>query len=240
MSLQVAACPNCGGAVVFGEPRCRTCGQVFDYGASPPPPPTNEQLVAALRAVGITVAAPAAVSSPAASDGSVLGRFEDGALETGRHDDVAVDIEAGGVAGLIDSTLFAAMTPDHVYTDVVPGLEHTALVDVDVAVDVAPASVGFHADAGRRGADATTVAVDAVPGIYHSDMFHTDVEVGAGAALAGDLLEVSPSVPRKARRSASSTRTEPLPRIACPACGTVHAASRCPNCATSHPDTPSF
>jgi hypothetical protein len=258
MSLQVAPCPSCQAAVVYGERHCRTCGQGFDYGAAPPAVPTTEQVIGALRAVGVLVdAQPAPVS---ADDDSIFAAVAEAAaavrpsmgsggepttggvstsasstleFETGRYDGAGV-VDVGHLPGLVDSTLFASMTAEHVDVDALAGLESTAFGGVDASSSV----VGRLADL-ETAADVGAVAIDDVPGIYHSDLFHTDVDVAAGANAAGELLEVSPSAPRRERRSTSTTNVT-LARAQCPACGTVHAAPRCPNCATVHPHEPTL
>ena len=267
MSLQVAPCPNCGAAVVFGERRCRTCGQAFDYGATAPAIPTTEQVIAALRAVGVIVDAPPAAAGDdsifaavadavaavrpsmgpgaAASTGTRSSTTGAGAaspatgsstmleLDSGRYD-AAEDVDGDAVPGLIDSTLFASMTPERVEVEALPGLELTAFGGGDAS----PSSVGRLADLEPLAGDVGAVAVEHIPCIYHSDMFHTDVDVAAGAAAAGDVLEVSPSTPRTAHRPTSAS--DAWERVACPACGTVHASARCPNCATAHPNAPTL
>jgi hypothetical protein len=284
MLLQVAPCPNCAGAVVFGERQCRTCGQAFDYGASAPPAPSTEQVVDALRAVGVVVDAPAPLTGPApaavddeesifaavgeavaavrpsmgqgAASPALSPRSSDGAapamaasssssppsastafeIDTGRFDAGASAVDVAEVPGLVDSTLFASMAPDDVDVDMIADLELTAVgtgaevaANVTRLADLETLAVGLGGGGGVSG--------ESIPGLFHSDVFHTDVDVAAGAAAAGELLEVSPSGLR-ARRAATRHDDGELSRAPCPSCGTVHAQPRCPNCATVHPHEP--
>lgn len=263
MTLQVAPCPNCRGAVVFGERVCRTCGQTFDYGATPPPSPSPEQIVASLRAVGVVVT-PA--PPPAVSDESIFSAVADAVaavrpsmgagpaprpvtagsdlvdarapaladFDQGRFDGVGGDVASEALPGLIDSTLFASLTPERVDAIALPDLESTTL-DTGAASSVAVARL---ADLELAADDVGVVSSESVPGLFHSDLFRADVDIAAGAAAAGDVLEVSPAGARRPRPRTAARGGE-LGRVPCPACGTVHAAPRCPHCATQHPHAPS-
>jgi hypothetical protein len=214
MSLRTAPCPSCGNTIVFGERRCRSCGTTFDYGATPPPEPTAAQVFDALAGVPIV----SAVHRPVEPDVPTLPGLDTGRYEVG-------EVQLDDIPGLVDSTLFRAMTPE--YVDVVPmsGIERTmqAEVDVPLAVAVIP------------GLDTRIDAVDVadiapVPGLFGSDVFRTDVDISAGAAAAGDILEVSPNAARRSRIDDDASR-----RSVCPSCSTIHFRRRCPSCGTAAP-----
>jgi predicted RNA-binding Zn-ribbon protein involved in translation (DUF1610 family) len=222
MALRTAPCPTCGNTIVFGERRCRGCGMTFDYGPSPPPEPTAAQIFDALADVGAPQA-PAPSSSPApptaTPDVPTLAGLDTGRFEVG---EVPID----DVPGLIDSTLFKAMTPEHVDVTPIAGLELTMQGGSDVPVAPAPIP-GLEARADAVG----TVDVAPVPGLFGSDLFRTDVDIGAGAAAAGDVLEVSPNAARRRTRVASAGPR----RVVCASCSTVHVLARCPSCGTAAP-----
>jgi hypothetical protein len=256
MTMRTAPCPRCQAVVVFGERFCRSCGQNFDYGPTPPPAPTPEQVVAVLQGLGLlpTAAPPVAPVVPVVAvtpvmpagdvvtarpapprvvsvpEGAPVGGDPAG-IDTGRFH--VGDVVAEDVPGLIDSTLFAAYTPAHVDVEAVPGLETTSFDGVTgtAATLALPGLETSHIDVGD-------VVVDTVPGVYHSDMFAAGVDIAAGAAGAAAVLEVSPGALRPVRSPSSARRgpNDPLPRMACPGCGTLHAAPRCPSCASAHPD----
>jgi hypothetical protein len=259
MTLPVAPCPACGGIVVLGERRCRTCGQPFDYGAVAPVEPNAAQIAAALGAFP-SMAPPSgpafvAAAQPASSDqDSVFGALGDAhaairpALSSGAPPaallnpgtvEPGLELDTGRhsvgvvvpdeVPGLIDSTLFAAWTPAHVDVEIVPGLEPTASTRDD-----GQTFVNTLIDLEQTGVGAVgPVAIELVPDVFHSDIFRADVDVIAGASQAGDLLEVSPVA---ARRGRSSSTNGGRARAPCPGCGILHDAPRCPSCATAHPD----
>lgn len=213
MPLRTASCPTCSGTIVFGERRCRGCGLTFDYGPSAPPEPTTAQVFDALaNATG----ARSPARSPAPEVPTLAG------LDTGRFEVGEVPVD--DVPGLIDSTLFKAMTPDHVDVAPISGLELTMQVGGDVEVAAAPIP-GLEA----RACVGDVVDVAPVPGLFRSDLFRTDVDIGAGAAAAGDVLEVSHNAGRRTpKASADGSR-----RVVCASCSTVHHLGRCPSCGTA-------
>jgi hypothetical protein len=221
MALRTAPCPTCGNTIVFGERRCRGCGTTFDYGASPPPEPTPAQVFDALAAASgaPSMAATTPPAPPPAPDVAPLAGLDTGRFEVG-------EVPIVDVPGLIDSTLFKAMTPDHVDVAPISGLEPTTQAGGDVPVATAPIP-GLEARADAVGA----VDVAPVPGLFGSDLFRTDVDIGAGAAAAGDVLEVSPNA---ARRRTTVDSDGPR-RVVCPSCSTVHFVARCPVCGTAAP-----
>jgi len=253
MTLATAPCPNCRGVVVYGDRRCRICGQSFDYGAAAPPEPTPEQSQAALAAACVIVAPPPPTpsSAPGVDNDSILAAFADAVVAVrpplaqgvrtasgnlGAASLVEVDTGryfVGGVVpdtvpGLVDSTLYAGMVPDQVDVERILDLEQTR-------VEAAPGTAGpMLSDLERHHADVTldAAAVDVVPDVFRSPVFHIDV--AAGAAAAGELLEVSPSAPRRPRPTPGGAGSS-LERVSCLNCGTVHAAPRCPHCAAVHP-----
>jgi len=227
MSLRTAPCPTCGNTIVFGERRCRGCGMVFDYGPSPPPEPSAAQIFDALAGQSgapSTPPTPAAPSTPPTMRRPAEPEVPTLAgLDTGRYEVGEVPID--DVPGLIDSTLFRAMTPDHVDAAPIAGLELTMQQGGDV--EVAPALIpGLEARA-----DAVDVAeIAPVPGLFGSDVFRADVDIGAGAAAAGDVLEVSPNAGRRTHARDDAPR-----RVVCATCSTVHFLARCPSCGTAAP-----
>ena len=114
MSLRTAPCPSCADTIVFGERRCRSCGTAFDYGATPPPEPTAAQVFDALAGMPTV----SVVQRPAEAAVPTLP-----GLDTGRYD--VGEVEADDVPGLIDSTLFRAMTPETVDVAPISDLERT-------------------------------------------------------------------------------------------------------------------
>jgi hypothetical protein len=225
--VQVVPCPTCRSAVVVGERHCRGCGQRFDYGATPPPEPSPQEIYAALVAAGVIAAPVPPVFEPAPAGGpptsTAAPTSADTDIEQSRYDDVG-DVDALEVPGLIDSSLFAAMTPAQVDVQMIEGLEPTSAPAVVTAplqrleglldrddLDIAPVAAG-----------------DEVPGLFHADMFRVDIDVPAGAAAAGDVLDVSSYSSR--RRTAAQATVEEISRIVCVSCGTQHAEQRCPRC----------
>lgn len=197
----------------------------FDYGASPPPEPTSAQVFDALAGASAASTPPTTTTTPpapiasTASEGPTLAGLDTGRFEVG---EVPID----DVPGLIDSTLFKAMTPDHVDVTPLSGLELTMQVGGDVPVT--PTHIpGLEA----RADDVGAVDVAPVPGLFGSDLFRTDVDIGAGAAAAGDILEVSPNA---ARRKTKAVDDGPR-RVVCASCSTVHFLARCPSCGTAAP-----
>jgi hypothetical protein len=195
----------------------------FDYGPSPPPEPSAAEVFDALA--GASGGPPPSSPSPsppavqAAAAGPTLAGLDTGRFEVG---EVPID----DVPGLIDSTLFKAMTPDHVDVAPISGLELTMQVGGDVPVT--PAHIpGLEA----RADVGDVVDIAPVPGLFGSDVFRADVDIGAGAAAAGDVLEVSPNA---GRRKAKVQDDGPR-RVVCASCSTVHFLARCPSCGTAAP-----
>jgi hypothetical protein len=149
-------------------------------------------------------------------------------LDRGRHD--AIDVATARLseldgplaepgAGLLDALPLLELEPTMIEDDGAAPVVAERVTDLDSGI---AAAVG-------------PVIVDAVPDLFHSDVFRADVDVGAGAAAAGDLLQVSPGRLRPVRTGGSAPTVD-LPRSACAGCGTLHVLDRCPNCATLHPD----
>ncbi len=152
-------------------------------------------------------------------------------LDTGRFSVGEVEVE--DIPGFIDSSLFKAMTPDHVDVDAVPGLEITR-TEVGEVRAIARVDV----DSGR--ADVGDVEqLAGIPGIYGSDMFKTDVDIAAGGdaspMLETTTLKVRSKQPASATASKKKLSDDDLPRIVCNNCGSTHQKPRCPSCATAHP-----
>ena len=236
MALRVAPCPRCRSALVFGERRCRSCGQSFDYGATAPAEPTPEQVHDALVAAGmlrVADAAPApagpppAVAPPAVppstAAAAVLVAPMPG-LDTGRYEATG-DVPVQDIPGFIDSSLFAAFTPKNV--DVMPlaQLERTSNDGVgDVAPVVTP------------GLERTRQDVDAaVPLMPLVAIEHTALVAAAVPVPVVPVPELEASL--RARRAG-----EPAPRVLargelaaviCRSCGHRHAHQRCPQCGTA-------
>jgi hypothetical protein len=171
MALPTAPCPACKTTIVFGQRRCRACGQAFEYGAHAPPEPTAEQVFDALMQGttrgGGTGAIPGRGPTLPPSDPSLPG------LETGRYarPNVAVVPSA-----LIDSTRRAPTGRAFSSVAPLPRLEPTQLPRGDV-----------------------NVANGRMPGLTGSDVFRVDVDVRAGASLNGGLLEVTAHAGRHRR-----------------------------------------
>ena len=232
MSLRTAPCPSCQNTIVFGERRCRSCGMDFDYGPAGPPEPSQADVMAALMS-GYTAnpapagpaPAPRAPPTPPRDDPAQME-----GLDTGRFAGVG-DVEVEDIPGFIDSTLFGVMTPATVDTVDVPGLDRTAFAAANVATRKAPEIDSDRAEVG----EVATMA--AIPGIYGSDMFKANVDVAAGAAGAGDMLDLAPTRAH-AKSTAKQKRgnDDDLARVICTNCGSTHSKTRCPSCATTHPD----
>lgn len=210
----------------------------FDYGAAAPPEPTPAQIFDALAGgdddatqpvLAGTAAAPArapqAPQAPAPSPRSpstTAGVLVEG-LDTGRFDvgDVAID----DVPGLIDSRLFAIMTPDHVDVSPIQGLEHTTQGDASAITTHAAEMPGLE----RRNDEVGDVSVEVVPGLFGSDLFRANVDVAAGAAASAAVLEVSPNAASRGTKKGDGERR----RIVCATCSSVHWLLRCPSCGTA-------
>jgi len=214
MSLRTAPCPSCGNTIVFGERRCRSCGTAFDYGATPPPEPTAAQVFDALAGVPTVSGG----QRRAEADVPTLPGLDTGRYEVG-------EVQVDDVPGLIDSTLFRAMTPE--YVDVVPisGFERTMQTEADV-----PVTAAVIPGLDTRIDPVDVAAIAPVAGLFGSDVFRTDVDISAGAAAAGDILEVSPNAARRWHRHDDAPR-----RCVCASCSTVHFLARCPSCGTAAP-----
>lgn len=250
MPLRVAPCPKCQSPLVFGERACRSCGQVFNYGARNPPEPTFPQMVEALRAAGhpppsldddVPVARPAparvAPQAPAPHPRSV----PSGApvsdvplmagIDTGRFASVG-DVAIEDVPGFMDSGIYRAFTPGQVAVETVAGL------DTGRAAEVGEVRVARIADVESTAKDAVgEVSTQDVPGIFHSDFLRApDAPVRAQII---DGLEPSPSGPER-RRPATGAKGKgaakaEMRRIMCQ-CGETHQLPRCPSCGTRHRD----
>src|SRR5688572_28770260 len=209
MPLKVAACPVCKQPLVFGERKCRNCGQVFQYGAAPPPEPSFSEIAAALRAAGQPVPdyltfdeapappRPAPASRPAAPP---IGQPARAAppqrradvpqlegLDTGRFKSIDV-VQTEDIPGFIDSSLFAQFTPKEVDVAPVFGLE-TGRVEVGEVRAIPSVDVDHTARP-----DVGEVVTTQVSGIFHSDFLKAPpVPIDAGG-LEG--LEQSPSTAR--------------------------------------------
>lgn len=207
----------------------------FDYGPNPPPEPSPLDVFDAIAATtnsGHTPMAPIATvpppttptpprappPAPRRQDGPTLADLDTGRFSVG---DVVVD----DVPGLVDSTLFKSMTPTHVDVALMAGLETTRQAGVDIAVPVYRMEIEGRAD------EIGDVVVVPVPGLFGSDLFKTDIDIAAGAAAAGDILEVTPNAgrPRKAKSDGGLRPT------VCASCSTVHFLARCPICGTAVP-----
>jgi hypothetical protein len=198
MALPTAPCPACKTTIVFGQRRCRACGQAFEYGANAPPEPTAEQVFDALMqgAKGGTATATSAGRGPTLTPyGPTLP-----GLETGRYTvpDVAV-----ATSSVIESTRLVPTETAFLPIAPVPHLEPTQLRGGDVQVTPA-----------------------LVPGLVGSDMFRVDVDVRAGASLSGGLLEVTVHAGRHRRADDDERRWSVCPACSthhsaarCPGCG---------------------
>ncbi len=236
MALQVAACPRCKGALVFGERACRSCGQTFQYGQSPPPQPTFAQIIEALQAAGLPLP-PGAVPTPA-TRADRPNPF-DMAIESGRFKSVG-EVPVEDIPGLIDSSLFKRFTPDHVDAQPVFGLDSGRFAEVGDVRGGAPGLEVTGLEATGRDAVGDVFA-QPVSGIFHSDIFRVDAEV---STLPVDGFEPSPSAtrppPRASRPEAPAAKRNKradLGTVMC-RCGERHHEPRCPSCGTSHPDAP--
>jgi hypothetical protein len=248
MALRTAPCPQCKTVIVFGERACRSCGLVFNYGASAPPEPTEAEVFDALLSAQPAAtspkpapelapapapapapvppaARPAPVSTQTAPREPAVATMP--GLDTGRFS--VGDVDVDDVPGLIDSTLFASFTPAHVDVAPIPGLEVNRVDTADVRV------VPLDVDHGRVD-DVGEVATQAIPGIYGSDMFADHVDIAAGGE-ASPSLEVSHiRVRAKPSEARAVVDEQNLRTIACMSCGTMHSRTRCPACATPHTD----
>jgi hypothetical protein len=246
MALQVAQCPRCKSALVFGEKSCVHCGQTFQYGASAPPTPTQAQIDEALRVARAPPRANAGLAQaqqsldaavrartqqsvpPGTSPGAPRGGAPTGGtvegLDTGRFGDVGT-VESEEIPGFIDSTLFKAFTPAHVDTQQVNGFDGGRFAEVGQVAMAAP--VGLEATARD---DVDVGFVGTVSGIFGSDIYDTrNVEVQPPPV---DGLDASPSVQRATKLK--RVTDENLEKIVC-RCGETHRLPRCPSCGTAHP-----
>jgi hypothetical protein len=257
--LQVAPCPRCRGAIVFGERQCRACEQPFDYGASPPSLPPPQQVWEALAAVGQIPAEPAAaqalahaiqqsytrfssvVAAAAASQAAPAGAVTSAErsvpqladLDTGRFESPGV-VATQDVPGLVDSTLFAAFTPKDIQVALIPGLEQTGQAPTG-EVRVVPT-----VDVERAAVDVGEVQVQRVPDIFHSDFMKAPEGVQTQRL---DIIDSSPSAvadrgrtaTRDAARKAAEKSAGQLNKVLC-RCGETHRLPRCPSCGTEHPE----
>lgn len=257
MPLRVAPCPKCQQPLVFGERSCRTCGQVFNYGARNPPEPTFAQMVEALRAAGhppprLDEEAPpasprptlrsAAPPAPAPHPRSVpSGAPVDDApaiagLETGRFASVG-DVAIEDVPGFMDSGIYRSFTPDSVNVQQVAGLETGRAADVgEVRVQRVPEVEPTVKEA------VGAVRTEEVPGVFHSDFLKAPDVPLRTQTIEG--LEASPRGPERRKPAAVAKAQGPkgvrkaavdLGRVLCQ-CGEAHRLSRCPSCGTPHPD----
>jgi hypothetical protein len=252
MALQVAQCPRCKNALVFGEKACVHCGQSFQYGASAPPTPSQAQIDEALR-VARAPPRPGAAGSQAQSQAQAQAQVQaqlqaqvqaqlqaqvqaqvqaqarpaQGGIEgldTGRFGDVGA-VQSEEIPGFIDSTLFKAFTPSHVEAQQVFGFEGGRFAEVAAAPMAAPQGLEHTATE-----DVDVGFVNVVSGIFGSAIYDTrNVEVKPPPV---EGLDASPSVQRasKLKRTADSE----LEKIVC-RCGETHRLPRCASCGTAHP-----
>jgi hypothetical protein len=233
MPLRVAACPRCKGALVFGEKACRSCGQTFQYGANAPPTPTFQQIVEALAAAGLPLPPGATPTPPTRTENA---NPFDNAIESGRFKPTG-QVMTEEIPGFIDSSLFAAFTPDHVDVTPVFGLETGRSAEVgEVAVAFTPGVEHTAKDAVGE------VFTEPVSGIFHSDIFAFRGDV---VTTNVDGFEPSPSAtppPKaKAQQAATTTATgkkkkQEFARSMC-SCGEIHNLDRCPACGRPHKDS---
>jgi hypothetical protein len=251
MPLKVAACPVCKSPLVFGERRCRKCGQSFNYGASAPPPPSFAQIVEALSAAGHEIPMelfgddpPLPPAKPAASAG---GPVRGGAaapqtpqrppepkvptmegLDTGRFKSVG-DVQGENIPGFIDSSLFAKFTPEHVDATPIFGLDTGRAEVGEVRVQQAPGIEMTSVD------DVGEVQTTNISGIFHSDFLKAPPVPVQTGTLEG--LDISPSVTRAkpTKKDDKQKKTDELRAIVC-RCGETHPYPRCPSCGTIHRD----
>lgn len=222
MALQVAQCPRCKMALVFGEKACVHCGQTFQYGASSPPQPTPAEIRAALAVAGAPPRPESSQPMPAASRPSATATVE--GLDTGRFNDVG-NVQTEEIPGFIDSTLFKAFTPARVEAQPVSGFDGGRFADVGNVATAAP--MGLEPTARD---DVDVGFVNSVSGIFGSDIYDTrNVEV-APPPVEG--IEASPSVQRATKLK--RVPDDELTKIVC-RCGETHRLPRCPSCGTVHP-----
>jgi hypothetical protein len=134
-------------------------------------------------------------------------------LDTGRAQQVgAVSVE--DIPGFQESSMFAAMTPAHVTTQAVAGLETTAQAKVgDVFAAPQPSGL-FHSDFMKAPEGVPTQQIDGIEGHPAS---------GTRTAKAA---------PAKGKGKKGGVELE---KVVC-RCGEPHRLSHCPSCGTIHPD----
>jgi hypothetical protein len=238
VTLQLAPCPRCQAAVVYGERNCRHCGQDFDYGSAAVPIPDIHTIRAALMAYGLPAPEPpvldldAIMNAPPAAAPPVPTRppepvYDDGGLSslverTGHVDAGAVVDER--IPDLIDSTLYRSMVPAVVPVEFVEGLESTHVeVTSDVAIDLETVSV---LDTGRfdGSRDAAVVRED-IPGFVDSTLYAAYAQGPVETEVVPDLEIMGAMRPKQV--VAARKKDDPIP---CSDCGTSFAGTRCPSC----------
>ncbi|MDP2344833.1 MAG: hypothetical protein Q8O67_28055 [Deltaproteobacteria bacterium] len=235
MSLRTAPCPTCQNTIVFGERKCRKCGMDFDYGPNGPAEPSQADVMESLL-MGFAAKTPQApppgqttpTQRPKPPPAPPPAPAMEG-LDSGRFSGVG-EVEIEDIPGFIDSTLFAAMTPDVVDTVAVPGLDAGRFNAGNVTTRKAAEIESDRANVGE------VAQMAAIPGVERSDLLRANLDVAAGAASAGDMLDVSPTRahPKGVAKKGKGEDGE-LPRVICTNCGSTHTKPRCPSCATNHP-----
>ena len=223
MALRVAPCPRCRSALVFGERRCRSCGQSFDYGVSAPGEPTPELVHEALVAAGMLKPPEAAAAQPERAQpapAQPAAALMPG-LDRGRYEATG-NVAVEDIPGFIDSTLFAVLTPKEVHVAPLEQLERTVF---DGVGDVPPIET--------PGLERTRQHVDAhVPmlplvAIERTSLVAANVQVPVDPVPA---LEASLRGRRPGAEPARVPRKGDLAEIICRSCGQRHALQRCSQC----------
>lgn len=192
----------------------------------------------AAAATQAPVAPPAPVSTPPApamppeqavpaaagtASAEVPGSF---AIERTAH--AAVEATAGdAIPGFIDSTLFAAHTPDEVQTEAVPGL-----IDSTLFAAYTPDEVQTEAVPGleRTGQAAVEVAAGPPPeGFIDSTLFGAYAQGDAATDALEGIERTGGTRKRRRKRVVETGRVcrdcgTPMPSTLCPACGGNRAA----------------
>lgn len=223
MNFRVVSCPVCQGQVVVGEPTCRSCGQLFNYGASPPPVPTPAQIHQAL-AQAAQQAAATHQAMPAEQPSQPMQQPAGGMSQASSQD-----------SGFIDADRFDGKAGHPVGHGSMEGLEPTHFSQVHIQVATGQGIPGFITTDDEL-AEKEAQRMPSVPSVQTGDIWNGMLDQSLYGAYVPEEIEVQGL--QDVERFDSSHRVRPSNRkdlaasdlVVCSDCGTETRATLCPHC----------
>lgn len=230
MTFRVVSCPICQGHVVVGEPNCRACGQLFNYGAAPPPAPSPNDIAAALAA--FQTAQPAQPTlEPVVQDAAPSMQGNPPAQQPGFN---AAAPPEPAEESFVDADRYDAPVNSVNEISIIDGLEPTHFAEVDVHVSAGEGVPGFistddelaEKDA-QRVTSAPPQTADIWGGMLDQSLYGAYVPEHVDTPGLQDV-ERFDTAHRMRVSSKQDTKASDL--VVCSDCGTETRSTLCPQC----------